>query len=384
MLAKRLKEIAPFRVMKILARANELQKSGKDVIHMEVGEPDFPTSPHIVSRGVDALKSGLTRYTDARGTPELRELIARHYADQYSVDVSPERIFVTAGASGGLLLLSALTMDPGDNLLMTDPGYPCNRHFLSSFNAEGRLVPVGAEHNYQLNCSLVEHFWDERTKGVLIASPANPTGSVLGLQELARLSRLIEKKSGVMIVDEIYQGLVYEDNQSGTVLSINPKAFVVNSFSKYFGMTGWRLGWVVVPEDATRALEKLAQNLFICASSIAQAAALAAFDTRARDYMASCKAELKTRRDFLVPALQELGFDINGLPDGAFYIYAGLPDEWPAAESFCEQLLEEDFVAVTPGTDFGFHRADRFVRFSYAQKLDRLEAAVERLAQRRW
>jgi aspartate/methionine/tyrosine aminotransferase len=377
--AKRLSKIAPFRVMELLARANELASLGHDVIHLEVGEPDFDTPPPIVAAGVRAILEGKTKYTDARGTPELRQTISEFYQCSLGIDVPAERIFVTAGASGGLLMLSALLLDPGENLLMSDPGYPCNRHFLSSFNAEGLLVPVDATQNYQLTPSLVEEYWTPATRGVLVASPSNPTGSILGQKVVRELGEVVRDKDGIMIVDEIYQGLVYENEAIGSALVQVPEAIVINSFSKYFGMTGWRLGWVVVPEAIAMDLEKLAQNLFICPSSIAQEAALSAFDPESIATMEAQKAEFAVRRDYLVPALRELGFEIPLMPAGAFYVYAVLPDEAPDAEQFCHLLLENHFVAVTPGTDFGFHNADRSIRISYARNLSQLKEAVYRI-----
>ena len=365
--------------MELLARANELASLGHDVIHLEVGEPDFDTPAPILAAGSRAIAAGKTRYTDARGTPELRQAISGFYKLSLGIEVGVERIFITAGASGGLLLLSALLLDPGENLLMPDPGYPCNRHFLSSFNAEGLLVPVGAEQNYQLTPSLVEEYWDSRTRGILVASPANPTGSILSQETIRELGEVVRKKDGILMVDEIYQGLVYEEHTSGSALVQAPEAIVINSFSKYFGMTGWRLGWVVVPEVLVADLEKLAQNLFICPSSIAQEAALVAFDPESIATMEAQKAEFAIRRDYLVPALKELGFEIPLMPAGAFYVYAGLPNNAPDAEQFCDQLLENHFVAVTPGTDFGFHNADRFIRISYARDLSQLKEAVCRI-----
>ena len=377
--ARRLEQIQPFRVMELLARANELAAAGHDVIHLEVGEPDFETPAPVVEAARHALDRGETKYTEARGNPELREAIAEYYRSQLNVTVAPERVFVTAGASGGLLLLTALLTNPGDNLLMADPGYPCNRHFLSSVDAEGLLVPVAAEDNYQLTPAHLESFWNDRTRGALVASPANPTGAVLSQAEYLALADAIRARQGIFLVDEIYQGLVYEEQKTATVLKVADDAFVVNSFSKYFGMTGWRLGWVVVPEAVTRDLEKLAQNLFICPSAIAQAAAMAAFSEDALKVVEAQRIEFQARRDFLVPALRSLGFSIPRIPAGAFYVYAGLPAGQEDAESFCSDLLEEEFVAITPGTDFGFHDAGHQVRISYARDIHQLEQAMTRL-----
>jgi len=378
--ARRLKEIQSFKVMKLLARANELAGMGHDVVHMEVGEPDFPTPAPIVRAGMAALSSGLTRYTAAQGIRPLREAIAAHYARSYGVEVAPERIFVTAGGSGALLMASALLLDPGDGMLMTDPGYPCNRHFVKAFNGDGQLVPVTPDDGYQLSRRLVERAWLPTTRGVLLASPANPTGAVVAREDLAGISQAVRSRSGHLVVDEIYHGLIYVPDTATSVLEVDASAFVVNSFSKYFGMTGWRLGWLVVPPEAIAEVEKLAQNLFICASSIAQQAALAAFQEESLEIMERQRDEFRARRDFLVPALREIGFGVPRIPEGAFYVYARIAEGLGPAEALCERLLEEHFVAVTPGTDFGFYLADDHVRFSYAQNLDVLREGVDRIS----
>ena len=378
-MAKKLSKISPFQVMEILARAKELEGRGHDVIHLEVGEPDFGTPTPILSAGIRAISEGRTGYTDAKGLPELRQKISDFYGMSLGVEVDHERIFVTAGASGGLLMLATLLLDPGENWLMTDPGYPCNRHFLSSLNAEGLLVPVDSSNNYQLSPRLIKEYWNKYTRGILIASPANPTGSILSQSEAKKLWDVVQSKGGVLLVDEIYHGLIYERTGAASVLAQLPEAIVINSFSKYFGMTGWRLGWVVVPAEIAKELEKLAQNLFICPSAIAQEAALNAFEPESLAIMELQKKELAARRDYLVPALKALGFEIPLMPAGAFYIYAGLPSNAPDAEEFCIRLLEEHFVAVTPGTDFGFYKSARFVRFSYVQNLLRLKTAVSRI-----
>ena len=347
---------------------------------MEVGEPDFETPAAIVEAGIAALRAGKTKYTSAQGIPELRELLSRHYAEEHGVDVAPSRIFITAGSSGALLLVSALLLNPGEGLLMTDPGYPCNRHFLKAFSGEGQLVPVTAADGYQLTPTLVDRHWQSSTRGVLLASPANPTGAIIDEAVLQAVAAGVRRRGGHLVVDEIYHGLTYTARKPTSVLAFDPEAFVINSFSKYFGMTGWRLGWLIVPEAAVPDLEKLAQNLFICPSSVAQEAALAAFSAEARDIMERQREAFQARRDFLVPALRELGFGIERMPEGAFYIYATMPAGLAAdSEAFSDSLLENHYVAVTPGTDFGFYRADEHLRFSYAQGLDMLELGVDRL-----
>ena len=378
--AHRLKDIQSFKVMKLLARANQLQAAGHEVVHMEVGEPDFETPPSIVSAGIDALRAGKTKYTPAQGIPELRALLSRHYADEHGVDVAPSRIFITAGSSGALLLVTALLLNPNEGLLMTDPGYPCNRHFLKAFSGEGHLVPVSAAESYQLSAESVARHWQASTRGVLLASPANPTGAIIDEANLKSVAASVRQRGGHLVVDEIYNGLTYGSHKPSTILAFDSEAFVINSFSKYFGMTGWRLGWLIVPDSAVAEVEKLAQNLFICPSSIAQEAARAAFSAEARDIMERQREAFQQRRDFLVPALRELGFGIERMPEGDFYIYATLPSGLAVeSEAFCDNLLENHYVAVTPGTDFGFYRANEHVRFSYAQRLNRLELGVDRI-----
>ena len=377
--ASRLSEIDPFRVMKLLARANELEAQGRPIIHMEVGEPDFPTPDPIVVAGKRALDEGLTKYTPAEGLPALRKKIAQHYKKVYALDVSPERIFITSGGSGALLLTTALTLNHGEGLLMSDPGYPCTRHFLKSFGAEGQLVPVTAESGFQLNAELVSKHWQETTRGVLLASPSNPTGAIINSKDLKEIVDVLDEKGGHLIVDEIYHGLHYSDESLRSALEFSSEVIVINSFSKYFGMTGWRLGWLVVPESAISNVEKLAQNLFICPSSIAQHAALSAFEPEAIAEMESNRAEFRSRRDFLVKGLSRLGFGIPLMPQGAFYVYATLPKGHTDAEAFCSRMLEEFDVAITPGTDFGFYRADISVRFSYAQNREKLAQGIENL-----
>jgi aspartate/methionine/tyrosine aminotransferase len=377
--ANRLSEINPFRVMKLLARANELEAQGRPIIHMEVGEPDFPTPAPIVVAGKRALDEGHTKYTPAEGLPGLRKKITQHYKKVYGLDVSYERIFITSGGSGALLLATALTLNHGEGLLMSDPGYPCNRHFLKSFGAQGQLVPVSADSGFQLNAELVRKHWQETTRGVLLASPSNPTGAIISTKDLKEIVDVLDEREGHLIVDEIYHGLHYSDEPLRSALEFSKEAIVINSFSKYFGMTGWRLGWLVVPESAILNVEKLAQNLFICPSSIAQYAALSAFEPEAIAEMESNRAEFRSRRDFLVKGLSHLGFGISLMPQGAFYVYATLPEGYTDSEAFCSRMLEEFDVAITPGTDFGFYQSEVSVRFSYAQSMEKLAQGIENL-----
>jgi aspartate/methionine/tyrosine aminotransferase len=377
--AGRIAEIEPFRVVEVLSRAKELAAQGRDIVHMAAGEPDFTTAGPIVEAGRAALARGETHYSQASGIPELREALSRHYADTYGLDIPPSRIMVTPGASGALLLIAALLMNPGDGMLMTDPGYPCNRHFMRLVEGRGQLVRVDAGSNYQLTGPLAAANWRDNTVGAMVASPANPTGTALSREELADLSAVVRARNGHLLVDEIYHGLGY-DTPTPSVLEVDPDAFVINSFSKYFGMTGWRLGWLVAPEAAVAEMEKLAQNLFISMSTMAQYAALAGFEPGTRAILEERRDIFRQRRDFLLPAVQALGFDVPCKPDGAFYIYADASRFTDDSQQFCLNLLEEHGVALTPGVDFGHHRANEHLRFSYTTSLERLETAVERLA----
>ena len=375
----RSRAIEPFHVMALLARANELQAAGHDVIHLEIGEPDFTTAEPIVRAGQVALGAGHTRYTAARGLPQLREAIARFYADRYRLSIDPERILITPGGSGALLLATSLLVDPGKHWLLADPGYPCNRHFLRLVEGAAQLVPVGPEVRYQLTPELVERFWSSDSVGALVASPANPTGTLLERDELGALSQALKQRGGHLVVDEIYHGLTY-GCEAASVLEVDDEAFVLNSFSKYFGMTGWRLGWLVAPPAAVGELEKLAQNLYISAPSMAQHAALACFEPETLAILEQRRGEFAARRDYLLPALRELGFRIAVEPQGAFYLYADISAFGGDAFAFCRHFLETEHVAFTPGIDFGRYQADQHVRFAYTQSLPRLQQAVERIA----
>lgn len=378
--AKRLADIEPFHVMVILERARQLEADGRDIVHLEVGEPDFSTAEPIILAGETALARGYTHYTQAVGMRSLRERIGAFYQSDYGVEVDPDRIVVTSGASGALILATALLVNPGDGLLMTDPGYPCNRHFLRAFEGEGQLVAVGPEDNYQLHAAKAEQHWRDNTIGAMVASPANPTGAVLSHEQLSALWALCESRQGHLIVDEIYHGLCY-DQPAPSILQVTDQAFVINSFSKYFGMTGWRLGWLVAPPEAIPALEKLAQNLFIAPSTPAQHAALAAFNHHTRAILNVRRDELKKRRDYLTGALRKLGFDIPCQPQGALYIYAGIKAFASDSQQFCLDLLEQHGVAVTPGCDFGQFQADTHVRFAFTTTMNRMQEGIKRLQQ---
>ena len=377
--SRRSREIAPFHVMSLLARANALEQIGFDVIHLEIGEPDFSTAEPIVRAGQVALAAGHTRYTAARGLPALREAIAGFYRSRHRLEIDPERILVTPGGSGALLLASSLLVDPGKHWLLADPGYPCNRHFLRLVEGGAQLVPVGPDSNYQLTPALIDRHWDKASVGALVASPANPTGATLSRDELAALSQALKARGGHLLVDEIYHGLTYGFD-APSVLEVDDEAFVLNSFSKYFGMTGWRLGWLVAPPQAVPELEKLAQNLYISAPSMAQHAALACFEPETIAIFEQRRAQFRQRRDYLLPALRELGFRIDVEPQGAFYLYCDVGAFTDDAQAFCTHFLETEHVAFTPGLDFGHHRASQHVRIAYTQDVARLQEAVARIA----
>jgi aspartate/methionine/tyrosine aminotransferase len=376
--AARLNDIAPFRVVEVLERAKQLEAEGRDIIHMEVGEPDFLTIEAVVTAGQASLARGDTKYSEAVGIMPLRQAIAHFYQTDYGLDIDPERIIITPGASGALLLIAALLINPGDGMLMTDPGYPCNRHFLRLVEGEGQLVPVGPEDRFQLHGAKAQEYWQDNTIGAMVASPANPTGEILTAQQLSELFEVCQQNNGHLVVDEIYHGLSYGE-QAPSILSVTDQAFVINSFSKYFGMTGWRLGWIVAPKHAVSELEKLAQNLFISMSTFSQYAALAAFEPESRMILNQRRDEFARRRDYLLPALQRLGFDIPHQPAGALYLYAGIKKFSNDSQDFCLQLLEKHGIAITPGLDFGSHLSHQHVRFAYTTSMERLQQAVARL-----
>jgi len=376
--AKRTQEISPFYVMELLRRAKQLEAQGKDVIHMEIGEPDFATPQAIVEAGIKQLKTGEVKYTPAAGLPELREKIAEFYQKRYSVTVDRKRIFVTPGASGAFLLALGASLNPSEELLMADPCYPCNSNFVKLFDGKARTVPVDASSRYQLTAALIEQHWNEATKGALIASPSNPTGTVIAPDQLKQAIHAVNALGGCFYSDEIYHGLVYGENAS-TALAFSDNAFVINSFSKYFGMTGWRVGWLIVAEEFVDATEKLAQNIFIATATHSQYAALAAFDPHTLAELEQRRAEFEQRRDFLYDALLRLGFAIPIKPDGAFYIYANCSKFTDDSFQFALDLLEAEAVAVTPGKDFGSNEANHYIRFAYTTSIDRMAIAMQRL-----
>jgi aspartate/methionine/tyrosine aminotransferase len=377
--AKRLADIAPFHVVELLTRARQLEAEGRDIIHMEVGEPDFPTPAPIANAAIKAISEGKTGYTQSLGLPELRGEIAQFYAAKYGLTVTSSRIVITNGASGALNLLFACLADPGSEWLLTDPGYPCNRHIIRTYEGQPIGIPVDASTNFQPTPELLEHYWGENTAGLLLASPANPTGTLLDLDEIKHLAQFIRQRNGHFIVDEIYHGLTYETDPP-SACAAGDDIWVINSFSKYFQMTGWRLGWMVVPEMYVRDIEKLAQNLTLCPSTPAQYAALAAFEPETIAILESRRAEFKRRRDYLAPALSQLGFRITAQPQGAFYLYCDCSALCADSFSFARDLLEKVGVAATPGLDFGSNQPEKHIRFAYTTDLSRLSEAVSRLA----
>ncbi|GMV03058.1 MAG: aminotransferase [Burkholderiales bacterium] len=378
-LARRTALIEPFHVMELTKRAAALEAAGHPVIHLNIGEPDFTAPAAVVAALGRAARAGHTQYTTATGLAALREAIARDYGERYQLDIAPSRIIVTAGASAALSLACCALVDPGASVLMTDPGYPCNRHFVSAFDGVPQLVAVGPETRFQLTGALLDRHWHAGTRGVLIASPANPTGTSIPFDELGRIIEAVRAHRGFTIVDEIYLGLSYGDAPR-SALAHGDDLVITNSFSKYFHMTGWRLGWLVVPEALTPVFEKLAQNLYICASTLAQHAAIACFEPASLAEYEQRRNEFRRRRDHIVPALRSAGLPVPVTPDGAFYAWADCSAHSDDSWQFALELLERIHVSVVPGKDFGRHDPARYLRLSYATSMERLQEAVLRIA----
>jgi aspartate/methionine/tyrosine aminotransferase len=364
--------------MHLLEMAQAREAEGHDVIHLEVGEPDFATPAPIVAAGQQALATGKTRYTPAAGLASLREAISCHYAEHFNASVDPARILVTPGASGALLLASQLLVETGDRVLMADPNYPCNRHFMALAGADVDAVPVGRHSGWQLTAPLIEQHWQARTRLAMLASPSNPTGHTLSADALQAVFNTVSSKGGEVIVDEIYQGLNYDDVPLSAT-SLSDQAFVVNSFSKYFGMTGWRLGWLVAPEHAVEPLTRLAQNVFLAAPTPSQYAALAAFTPECRDILETRRATLKQRRQVLLDGLAQLGLAPDLPPQGAFYLWLDISRYSRDSQAFCERLLIEENVAITPGIDFAVVGGEHHVRIAFTNDVERLQEAVTRI-----
>ncbi|MDP2196268.1 MAG: pyridoxal phosphate-dependent aminotransferase [Rhodocyclaceae bacterium] len=377
-IAARMAGIEPFHVMELMARAKALEAQGRDIIHMEVGEPDFPTPQPVIDAAQRFIAGGQVFYTHALGLPQLREAIAGFYASRYAVTVDPARIVVTAGASGALLLALGALISPGDEWLLTDPGYPCNRHFVRLLEGVPRPLNVEAATGFQPTVEKVGAGWTAKTRGLLVASPNNPTGTLIEPAQLSRLWQTVRARGGAMIVDEIYHGLTYGVDAT-TALALSDDIIVINSFSKYFGMTGWRLGWLVVPVHLVRAIEKLAQNLYIAPSAPAQHAALAAFAPETIAILEARREEFRARRDLLLPGLRKLGFRVGSEPQGAFYIYADSSALDRNSQALAGKLIEQAGVAATPGLDFGANAPAAHMRFAYTVEAAKLAAGLERM-----
>ena len=380
-LSRRARDIQPFQVMDILARARAMESTGRSIIHMEIGEPDFPTPPPIVEAGIQALREGHTHYTPALGLASLREAISGFYRQRYAVDISPARIAITPGASGALQLVLSLLINPNDQVLLTDPGYPCNRHLVRLTGGEAVVLNVDAATEYQPTAAQVAEVWSTRSAALLLASPANPTGTLMAPVVLQEILAVVAGRRGSLIMDEIYHGLVYEDQTAPSALALSDQVFVVNSFSKYFGMTGWRLGWLVFPEQYISHVDKLAQNIFLAASTPAQYAALAAFQPETIAILEDRRREFARRRDYLLTALRDLGFAVPVTPGGAFYVYADCRHFSDDSFDLAAAMLDQAGVAVTPGIDFGQHHPEHYLRFAYTTSLNNLEEGVRRLAE---
>jgi aspartate/methionine/tyrosine aminotransferase len=376
--AHRVEQITPFQVMSILARAKELDAAGEDVIHLEIGEPDYAAFSAVANAGVEAIQKGKTKYTSATGLPELKQAIASHYLKKYSVDVNPQRIIITPGASGALSVLASLMVNPGDQVMMPDPCYPCNRHFLMQVGAQAQLIPTKLEDAFAIDLETLHNHWQSSTCGLWLASPANPSGCVLSKDYISQAHKKVSALGGHLMVDEIYQGLVFE-GEDFCALSVANDIFVINSFSKYFAMTGWRLGWLVVPEWAIEGATKLAQNFYICAPTVSQYAALQAFEDDAMEQYEKRRCELDARRKALLKGLVDIGLPASVPAQGAFYVYVNVSHITCDAKAWCLALLEAEKVALTPGADFGFHESEKYVRFAYTSNISRLHEAVERI-----
>ncbi|MBX9632630.1 MAG: pyridoxal phosphate-dependent aminotransferase [Burkholderiales bacterium] len=374
----RMADIDTFHVVAVVTRAKELEAAGRSIVNMAIGEPDGPIADPIAEAGIRAIRAGLVRYTGGLGIPELRRALAGWYQSRYGVAVPTSRIAVMPGSSGALLVAMGVLVDPGDEVLMADPSYPANRHFVRTVNGRAVCIPVGADSGYQLTAELVERHWSQRTRVVMLATPSNPTGTLIDFDEMRAIHEVVRERGGVLVVDEIYHGLTY-GRPDRTALEFADDVFIINSFSKYFGMTGWRLGWLVAPEDCMPDVEKLAQNLFISSSELAQHAALAALTPEAVAFHEQRHQAYRAQRDFLLPRLREIGFDIPVEPEGAFYIYANCSKLTKDSYGFCMDVLEHAGVAIAPGIDFGTHRAAEHVRFSYPKPIPVLAEGVARL-----
>ena len=387
-ISERAQAIEPFYVMEVGKAAAQLAQqvahTDAPMVFLNIGEPDFTAPPLVQQAATRAVRDGLTQYTPALGLTALRERIADWYATRFGLPVSPNRIVVTAGASAALHLACLALVNPGDEYLMPDPSYPCNRHFVSAAGGRAVLLPSTAAERFQLSAEKVDAAWGPRTRGVLLASPSNPTGTSVHPEELRKIHHRVQARGGITLVDEIYLALSFDDQYGQTALALDDAIISINSFSKYFHMTGWRLGWMVVPEALVPTIERLSQNLFICPSAVAQQAALACFEPESLALFEQRRQEFKARRDYFIPALNGLGLTVPVMPDGAFYAWAdctaacdklGVQGSWDLAF----EILHRAHVAVTPGRDFGSAETSRFIRFSTASSMANLQTAVQRL-----
>ncbi|MDJ0924214.1 MAG: pyridoxal phosphate-dependent aminotransferase [Acidimicrobiia bacterium] len=369
-------EVPPFYVMEVMKAAADRERASGDVLHLEVGQPSTPAPAKVLEAARAALGSDRLGYTDAIGIPELRERIALHYAETYGVAVSPGHVIVTMGASGGFVLAFLAAFDVGDRVAVTRPGYPCYRNTLEAFGVEAVPVPVGPETRFVPTSRLLADAGP--LDGLILASPANPTGTALTTDELADIATYCRSNDIRLIADEIYHGIEY-GVQVPTAVSIDPDAVVLQSFSKYFSMTGWRLGWMVAPDDLVRPLERLAQNLFISPPTLSQLAAIAAFD--ATDELDGNVARYAENRRVLIDGLGAVGLDHFASPDGAFYFYIDVSHLTDDSQELCRIWLDELGVACTPGIDFDPELGHRYVRLSYSESMADIAAATERIAE---
>jgi len=387
-IASLIDKIEPFYVMEVAKAASKLARevahTDRPMIFLNIGEPDFTAPPLVQEAAARAIRDGKTQYTQATGLDPLRERISHWYTQRFGVNVPASRIVITAGASAALQLACLTLIESGEQILMPDPSYPCNSHFVTVAHGEPVRLPATAAERFQLTAAKIEEHWGQKSRGVLLASPSNPTGTSIHPDELRRIHDFVGGKGGITLLDEIYLGLSYEETFGHTGLAIDDQVISVNSFSKYFNMTGWRLGWIVAPEPVVHAVEKLAQNLFICPSTIAQHAALACFEPESLAEYERRRAEFKARRDWFIPQLESIGLPVPVVPDGAFYAWVdcseacrklGVKDSW----EFTFEIMKRAHVAVTPGRDFGVAQTHNFIRFSTASSMAHLQEAVARL-----
>ena len=368
--------------MKILGEAKLLEAQGKEVIHLEIGEPDFPSLDCINQAANQAAKQGLTHYTPTMGLPKLRQKLAQFYTDFYQAEVAAQNIMICPGSSSALQLVLTAVLDPEDRVMLADPSYPCNRQFVNLLQGEIVAVPVTSESHYQLNLELIKQNWIEGIKVVMVASPANPTGTIIEQPELVKIANFLAAKNCYLIVDEIYQGLIYQ-RQAESILANQERTdnvIVINSFSKFFGMTGWRLGWAVAPDHLIPVLDRLGQNLFLAAPTPSQYGALRVLDQDALRALEERRATFEKRRDTLITAMKKAGFKIKVIPQGAFYLYWDVSDFTSDSQTFCSELLKETGVAITPGIDFGNYLANSHVRIAYTSDEQQLKLAVSKIS----